>query len=732
MTFDAQRLSQLLPAILRIRDQELATITPGWLDVEDRDAYIALQTKADSGAPLTPLEQDRLVQLQQSAMAGPLASLLAVLAEQLGVLQEDLDQLYDDQFIETCADWVAPYIGDLIGYRPLHGVTPRVASPRAEVAHTIAYRRRKGTVIVLEQLARDVTGWNATAVEFFQRLVMTQYMNHLRPRCLASPDLRQWEPLERLGSAFDSIMHTVDVRRIASGRGRYNIPNVGMFLWRIDAWPLSGSPAVAVDDLRWRFNPLGIDQPLYTQPQTIADFTRLATPLNVPDPISRRVLDARLGDYYASVTGELNSLRLGLYDTGAKTMQPVPAAQVRVCNLDDVAGSWAHLPSDGTYVVDPLLGRIALPKALDAGIELRVDYHYGFSGPLGGGEYDRSAEVADPQAPPHLTLVPTDFPTIQAALDALEALGDGGVVQIIDSGRYEETLSIDVPASRRIELRADDGCRPTLVLGGELALRGGDDSEIRLNGLLIAGAPLRVPAGGGNQLARLRLAHCTLVPGLALDADSSPQQPDAASLIVEIDGLALTLVRTISGALRIDAEATLDATDCIVDATSATGVAYAAVDGIGAGGAAQLVGCTVIGKLNALKLPLVSNSILLARLAAADTWTAPVIAQRRQEGCLRFSYVPETARVPRRYRCLPESAESPALAVPRFTSLRYGFGAYAQLAASSGTQLLNGADNDGQPGAFNFLFQPQRETNLRVRLAEYLRVGLEAGVIYAS
>ena len=109
-----------------------------------------------------------------------------------------------------------------------------------------------------------------------------------------------------------------------------------------------------------------------------------------------------------------------------------------------------------------------------------------------------------------------------------------------------------------------------------------------------------------------------------------------------------------------------------------------------------------------------------------------MIAQRRQEGCLRFSYVPETARVPRRYRCLPESAESPALAVPRFTSLRYGFAAYAQLAASSGTQLLNGADNDGQPGAFNFLFQPQRETNLRVRLAEYLRVGLEAGVIYAS
>ena len=30
--------------------------------------------------------------------------------------------MYDDQFIETCAEWLAPYIGDLIGYRTLHGV----------------------------------------------------------------------------------------------------------------------------------------------------------------------------------------------------------------------------------------------------------------------------------------------------------------------------------------------------------------------------------------------------------------------------------------------------------------------------------------------------------------------------------------------------------------------------------------------------------------------------------
>jgi len=35
-------------------------------------------------------------------------------------------------------------------------------------------------------------------------------------------------------------------------------------------------------------------------------------------------------------------------------------------------------------------------------------------------------------------------------------------------------------------------------------------------------------------------------------------------------------------------------------------------------------------------------------------------------------------------------------------------------------------------GAFHQLFQPQRETNLRIRLDEYLRVGLEAGIFYPS
>src|SRR3954453_1729524 len=173
--------------------------------------------------------------IRDAEQDGVLRELIDVIAGQANVLAESLEQAYDAQFIETCAEWVAPYIGDLVGYRTLHGVVPAVASPRADVANTIRYRRRKGTVSVLEQLARDVTGWPAHAVEFFQLLATTQFMNHVRPQAQATANLRDAAHLEFAGTfqagAFDACAHTVEMRRISTRSGRYNIPNLGMFLW---------------------------------------------------------------------------------------------------------------------------------------------------------------------------------------------------------------------------------------------------------------------------------------------------------------------------------------------------------------------------------------------------------------------------------------------------------------------------------------------------------------------
>ena len=65
-------------------------------------------------------------------------------------------------------------------------------------------------------------------------------------------------------------------------------------------------------------------------------------------------------------------------------------------------------------------------------------------------------------------------------------------------------------------------------------------------------------------------------------------------------------------------------------------------------------------------------------------------------------------------------------------STRFRDPTYCQLSASGPPEIWNGADDEAEMGAFHQLFQPQRETNLRIRLDEYLRVGLEAGIFYPS
>lgn len=695
MSFDADKLYALLPAVHRIRDAERGE---------------------------------------------PLRALMALIAQQTAILEEDLAQLYDNQFIETAAPWVLPYIGDLIGYRSLHPIGPRGATPRAEVANTIGYRRRKGTAAVLEQLARDVSGWNARAVEFFQLLATTQFMNHVRPTNFYAPDLRQWEPLERLGTAFGTTARTVDVRHVARGEGKFNIPNIGIFLWRLEAFRLHGSPAVGLDAHRFLFGPLGANLPLFTRPQTEKSITHLAEPINVPAPISRRLLDAALTDFYGD--------GLSIFIEG------IPRADVQVCNLSDLdtsGATWAHTPPAAARVaIDPVLGRIAFRDAQVT--PPRVQFHYGFSAATGGGEYERADSFDAALAP--VVSVASPGP-IQPALDARAT--DGGVVEISDSGRFEETPTIQLAAGRRLELRAANGHRPTLVAAGLLGINGGADAEVTLNGLLVAGARVHVPAAGGNALRKLRLVHCTLVPGLTLENSGAPGSPDAVSLSIKQIKTPLTLEidRCILGPLRVPPNVTVLIRNSIVDANREDALAFAGLDDT-PGGTVSFVNCTVIGNVRTELLKLASNSVFLARTTAGS---APVRSERQQTGCVRFSWLPLESRVPRRYRCQPDleiaervgaairksgtgaisAAERLAIGdavvarlVPAFTSLRYADPGYCQLRVSCPEQIRAGADDEAEMGAFHDLFAPQREGNIRTRLREYLRFGLEAGIFYET
>jgi hypothetical protein len=75
-----------------------------------------------------------------------------------------------------------------------------------------------------------------------------------------------------------------------------------------------------------------------------------------------------------------------------------------------------------------------------------------------------------------------------------------------------------------------------------------------------------------------------------------------------------------------------------------------------------------------------------------------------------------------------------ALASPQpiFLALRYGRPGYLKLLASTPDVVRRGADDGGEMGSFHFVLAPLREIDLRVRMQEYLPVGLEFGVIYQN
>ncbi len=805
MSFDGQTLFNLLPALYRLKDAGLAQ-SQNLLTAAESAQLAALRALSP---PLTVVQQGQLDQLLAKAARGPLQSLLMLVAEQIAAVEGDLDQLYDDQFIETCAPWVIPYIGDLIGYQSVKGVAPAVASPRAEVAHTISFRRRKGTVLVLEQLARDVTGWGAHAVEFFKVLADTQYMNHIRPHNYYAPNLRRWEPREYIDRGFDATAHTVDVRRVASERGRYNIQNIGIFLWSLNSYSLTMSPASAVPGAPpcFRFSPLGRDLPLFNNPIAQgADITATAEPRNVPDRLRRHVLCRDIEGIEAGAA----AVYYGIGKSLALYVDGLFKNKIQVCDLSGTDGSWANLPPAGSpydAAIDPHLGRIALPPIAGAAPKVQASFYYGFNADMGGGEYPRAASFAA-SAHQAVVRVPGDYPTIQAALDALA--GDG-VVEITNSDRYQQSgLTVDVSPNGRIELRAHDGFRPVLVLGGEMTIAGGPDSVFDLNGLLVTAsvapanptpqALIRVPAnlsgGGPNQLSSLGLTHCTLVPGWALTPHGDPQFARQPVLIAEPPGVQVIIEKTIVGAIRAHEFATVSAADSIVDACVASNVAYAALDGAGGGAALTLTGCTVVGKVHATLLSLVSNCIVWADSPAGDTWAGALWADRKQEGCVRFSYIPPGSVIPRHFECVVEGygTNFPAWAAsttftagqviaavssgatylyrcttggatgaiapafpsplgsivtdgavtwqnagtagitpgPLFESLRYGDPGYAKLLAQTSDSIRRGADDGAEMGSFHFVLAPQRETDLRVRLQEYMPVGLEFGIFYET
>ncbi|WP_328846629.1 hypothetical protein [Streptomyces sp. NBC_00258] len=696
--------------------------------------------------------------LRDAQEGEPLRALLAVMAEQLDLVRDGVEQGYEDLFVETAAPWVLPYLGDLVGYRTLPGyervlttglrggssaaLTEAVA-PRRDVAATVANRRRKGTLHLLEELSERVADWPARAVE------LSRHVSHQQPVKLygtggaergtrgRTVDLRDSSALDLAGGPFGAVARSVDVRRADSRRrqGGWAPAGVGLFVWRLKAYSLTSTPAYCIDRARnlYTFSILGNDTPLVTKPVPEPSPTHIATIDNVPAFIRRRQLHDRLADYYGP--GKSFVIRRDGED------RPVPPSDIVVADLSD----WRYRPKRGQVAVDPELGRIAFGARTAPRKGVWVDHHYAFAADTGGGEYLRDRE-ARPDAE-FYRVGPGE--TYRQIMDAYRAwqndrragrCGPEGIIEITHSGAYQEQLDFDLDPGDRLELRAAEGTRPVIRLldwysnrPDALNIRAvsadcapGERPRIVLDGLLVAGRGINVTGPMGAVVVR----HSTLVPGWSLEPECDPHSPEEPSIVLERTTACLQVEHSILGTIEVIgdevSEEPLDIhiRDSVLDATADDREALSAPDCRHAHAVLHLHRTTVIGEIHTHAVRIAENSVFTGRLHVA----------RRGIGCIRFSYVPTGSRTPRRHRCQPDlvGPEQASRVRPLFTSQRYGTPWYGLLADRCAEELRRGAEDGAELGAFHDLYRPQREDSLRARLAEYTPAGTDAGIFFVT
>ncbi|MET8204833.1 hypothetical protein ABZT51_02125 [Streptomyces sp. NPDC005373] len=689
--------------------------------------------------------------LRDAEEGEPLRALLAVVAEQLDRVRDGVEQGYEDLFVETAAPWVLPYLGDLVGYRTLPGyervltaglheggraALAEAVAPRADVAATVAGRRRKGTLHLLEEISEQVAGWPARAVELSRLVAHHQSVKLYRDTAAERGrllDLRDGSALALAGGPFDSTSRTVDVRRANSSKrqGGWTPAGVGLFVWRLKAYSLTSSPAYCIDRARnlYTFSILGHDSPLVTEPVPEPSPTHIATVDNVPAFITRRLLHDRLLDYYGP--GKSFVVRRDGED------KPVPPSDIVVADLSE----WRYRPKRGQVAVDPELGRIAFGARSAPRQGVWVDYHYASGADMGGGEYERHDRVDRPDAAFYRVGPGQPYRQIMDAYRAwrhdrrADRTGPDGIIEITHSGAYQEQLDFDLDPGDRLELRAAEGTRPVMRLldwysnrPDALNIRAVADDcapherpRIVLDGLLVAGRGINVTGPMGAVVLR----HTTLVPGWSLEPECEPHSPDEPSLVLERTTACLQIEHSILGTIEVIGDEVgedpldIHLRDSILDATGHDREALSAPDCRLAHAVLHAHRTTVIGEVHTHAVEIAENSVFTGQLRVA----------RRGIGCLRYSYVPTGSRTPRRHRCRPDLTPG---VQPLFAAIRYGTPWYGQLADRCPEEIRRGADDGAEMGAFHDLYRPQREDGLRARLAESTPAGTDAGILFVT
>jgi hypothetical protein len=646
-----------------------------------------------------------------------LDALLAAVDGQRERLAAEIDSVWDDFFIDSCADWAVPYIATLVGL-------PADAE-RAEVAHAIALRRRKGTRAALEEFAEVITGWSALAKEGWQTTIWAQRLGYPPPARLASINLHD-RSRYRVGTPFEKERRSFTPSRIWAPRAVTAI----VWPWRIRTY--ENTEAVSLVGGGYALHPLGAESPLYLRPRPRSLAAEFGSDVDVAE-LTGDERDAPVRATYRVVEALASDGQITYGATWALgTDHPLvdvsdrsrPALALITANGVDVRWSAVRLgavppaaaPGVDELVLDLARGRVALGTNLVGPV--RATWHRPSAGEIGAlagyADADHSAEVVirvNPSLAPGPLVAATLDDAITLAQNhvpgpgAISGSGDVDVeirLESSDQLQLARTLVFS-PALKRWRIVATRTNTPAIV--GNLTINL-DDACVTLEGFYLKGDLVL-----GDKLSGVHLRNVTIDPSNTIRVDDKAWR------------LSLSLERCLVGRIRADLGAVpISITDSIVDGR---GDRMRPCGGPSGGTLGDAVAKrTRFGPSLRAKGVTFVGPVRVEAIDATDTlFVDGFEVVQQQEGCVRHSYLgPDLSNPPTHpttYRCI----SSPA---PTFASTGFEAAGYYALELDRDDPLLTAASDGGEVGAYHHARRAMRFGRLRSRIHEFVPLGLRA------
>ena len=217
--------------------------------------------------------EDERARMRQPPDPAELEQFIRALAAPLAAVRQSIEELYADFFINSANDWVLPYLARMAGTSL---VFPDADSNRRDVRGTVAWRRRKGTPSMLQDLGGDLTGELVVTQEGWKRVQISQDLDILRLERI-TPLVRAPSLAERHQGPLGTLHMTVDARAITRTTGKYHPKHIVHWVHPTLMFPIEGgTPADLRDpatdpDLRFAFHPLGLELPLRVRRTSASD-----------------------------------------------------------------------------------------------------------------------------------------------------------------------------------------------------------------------------------------------------------------------------------------------------------------------------------------------------------------------------------------------------------------------------------------------------------------------------